>query len=91
MIRYTVEEESPFTVNIYNTETNPDVPFIYQPHDEQGVDWSSKEAAIAWAEEFLVHFEEAKNQVITPQDVVMAKLAQVGLSVDELKSVLGLS
>jgi len=91
MYRYTVEDEFPFAVNIYNIEVNNEMPFIYQPHEPSGRNWESKEEAEAWANLWILDIEYAEANPPSEEEILVQKLASIGISVDQLKSVLGLS
>lgn len=66
-------------------------PVIYQPHSPYtGNPWASEEEAENWVIQFLDEDEYSRNNPPTPEQVLNQKLAQIGLSVDELKSALGL-
>ena len=91
MYRYTVEEEAPFTINLYNSEVNDEQPFIYQPHEPSGRDWASKEEAETWAQGWIDSVEYAEANPLTEEEILIENLAHMGITVDKLKSVLGLN
>lgn len=78
-------------VNIWFDEDTNTPPIIYQPHSPQtGNPWSSEEEAENWVIQFLDEDEYSRNNPPTPEQIINHKLAQIGLSLDEIKSVLGL-
>ena len=91
MYRYTVEEEAPFTINLYNSEVNDEQPFIYQPHEPSGRDWASKEEAETWAQGWIDSVAYAEANPLTEEELLIENLAHMGITVDKLKSVLGLN
>lgn len=91
MYRYTVEDQHPYTINIFNTDVNNDIAFIYQPHAPSGRDWESPAEAEAWAQEWITSMENAEVNPPSEEEIMIETLASLGITVDKLKAVLGLS
>lgn len=53
-ITYTIDEKN--AVRIFNSETNADLPFIFQDVKPNGADWTDKAEATAWAEAFIEEY-----------------------------------
>ena len=78
-------------VNLWFGEDTETPPVIYQPHSpDTGLAWESEQEAENWIINFLDEDEYSRNNPPTPEQVLNQKLAQIGLSVDELKYALGL-
>ena len=91
MYRYTVENEHPYTVNIFNTDVDNEVAFIYQPHEPSGRDWESKNEAEIWAQGWITSMEYAEANPPSEQDLLISKLGSLGISINELKIALGIN
>lgn len=96
-IHYKIDPTT-FAVSIFDGINEE--PFNYQPHYPNGDSFDSVEEATAWAEEAVKSHDpnygffpplgknlpsEAKP---TPQQIAEAKLASIGLTIDELKALL---
>ena len=98
-MRYEVDAKT-FAISIY--QDGADVPFWFQPDYPNGDKFDSLAEAKTWAE--LAVKSQDENYGFTPPDgkglpenpkptkeqVLAARLAQTGLSVDDLKLLLGL-
>jgi hypothetical protein len=62
-ITYTVNKDT-YEVSVFDTDTNPDVPFLAQPDFPDASPFASEEQAAAWAEKFVAHFND--NSVELP-------------------------
>jgi len=91
MYRYTVESTAPFAINLYNASVDDEQPFIYQPHEPSGRDWASKKEAETWAQKWIADLEYAEANPPTEEEILIENLARMGITVDKLKSVLGLN
>jgi hypothetical protein len=97
---FEVDEADNNAIKIYDGEN--EAPFIYQPHWPDGTPWASKAEATAWAEA-KVGESDNDNPVMagispsqptlpkpTQEDLRLARLHSTGLTVDDLKALLGL-
>lgn len=99
-MRYEIDENT-FAVKIYD-EINPE-PFWYQPDYPNSDKFDSYSEAENWAKLAVESFNEdcgffapnGKNlpgePKLTQEQIIENKLARVGLTVDELKTLLGLT
>lgn len=76
MIRYEVINKEVFA---WNDETNPDVPFLHQPHYPDGKPFNSDEEAQAWADKWyheFMHPEESEwwQNILALKEVARAKI-----------------
>jgi hypothetical protein len=85
MISYTVEESSPFTVRIFDTDVNNSVPFILQPHDEFGVNWESFIDAENWAKSFIENYVSKPSVTLSEEETIKLKLTEIGLTVEDIR------
>jgi hypothetical protein len=98
--RYEVDEN--LTLRIWDNTNTHGEPFILQPDWPDGTPWGSIEAASSWAETKIGEFLDENSVLagVSPSQPTMArltkleetqlKLESMGLSVDELKTILGL-
>lgn len=99
---YTIEidDSSGFAVRLY--ENGADAPFLYQPHWPSGDLWSSRQEASDWGNAYITSITDENAPYApggpgqepqpkpTPLEIAQNKLGAVGLSVDDLKALLGL-
>lgn len=98
-MRYEIDPTT-FAISIY--EEAKDVPFWYQPDYPNTDKFDSYEEAEQWAlsaiqsynADYPFYAKDGKNleprKKPTKQEILESKVQQLGLSIDELKSVLGL-
>jgi hypothetical protein len=99
-MRYEIDENDGFAIRILHN--GAELPVIFQPDWPDGTPWASKEEASAWAElkigEFDINHtiragsspsEPSKPRPTKAEEVEFA-LARLGVTVDDLKQVLGL-
>jgi hypothetical protein len=97
---YEVDETDGNTIRIFDGTS--EVPFILQPHWPDGTPWATKQEAENWAtatiasnnpdEPMDAGFSPSQPLVAkkTPQELAAMRLQATGLTVDDLKALLGL-
>lgn len=79
------------SINLWFGEDTTTPPVIYQPHSPHtGNPWASEEEAENWVKDFLDEDEYSRNNPPTPEQMIDLKLGQIGLSINELKTALGI-
>jgi hypothetical protein len=97
-MRYELDENN--GINIF--EEGNEIPVIYQPHWPDGTPWADAAEARSWAEIKIAEITDPEAPLAgnspseptfprpTEEDMRLARLRATGLSVDDLKALLGL-
>jgi hypothetical protein len=101
---YEIDDADGFAIKLWDTDfpNENNEPIMYQPHYPIGEVWESKEEAISWAEAKIAEISDpdapyapvGRGIPATPkpteEQIREAKLASLGLTVEELRALLGL-
>ena len=99
-MRYEINENENYAIRIWHD--GEELPAIYQPTWPDGTSWSSNEEAAAWAQLKIGEFDtnwtiaagpspsQPSTLRPTKQEQVEQALSHLGVSIDDLKQVLGL-
>ena len=103
-IRYEIDDNDNFAIRLWDLD-NPNEnnePFMYQPHFPNGDVWESHDEAESWAQAKVLEMTDESAPFApagrgwepqpkpTPEEIRVMKLERLGLTVEDLKALLGL-
>jgi hypothetical protein len=99
--RYEIDEN--LTLRIWDTENTHGEPFLLQPDWPDGTPWASMEEVTSWAETKINEFLDENSPLaggspseptmrrLTKLEETQIKLESMGISTEELKTILGIA